>query len=109
MSVGFCAAILLAPTLVVVISPAIAVAPAAAGSRLNGRLLDRDGKVVGSIRQEPVGRYSLFDAQSRRLGYGRESADGRTIEFFAPDGRRLFQLERDRAPRSVRPDPVPGR
>ena len=89
----FCTAIVVVQV-VVVGGAAIGFAPAAAGSALNGRLLDRDGKAVGSIRQEPSGRYSLFDTESRRLGYGRESADGRTVEFFAPDGRRLLQLKR---------------
>ena len=108
MSARFWAVVLLI-ALVVVGGTAAAVAPAVAGNSLDARLLNRDGSAVGSIRQEPLGRYSLFDTQSRRLGYGRESADGRTIEFFAPDGRRLFKLKRDSRPGFGRPDPVPGR
>ena len=108
MSLRFHAVILLMPLVVLGGTAAIAVARAGAGSALNGRLLDRHGKAVGSIRQEPLRRYSVFDAQSRRLGYGRESADGRAIEFFAPDGRRLFELRPEGTPRGLGSDRAPA-
>lgn len=73
-------------------------AVAAAGGTIDGRIFDRDGKRIGEIRRDRWGGYEIFDEKSRRLGYGRESSDGRTIEFFAPDGRRLFELRRDDPP-----------
>jgi len=66
-----------------------------AAGDLDGRILDPAGKRLGEIRRDPWGGYSLLDDKSRRLGYGRESPDGRAVEFFAPDGRRLFEIRSD--------------
>ena len=47
---------------------------------------------------QPDGRVDLYDARSRRQGYGRVRPDG-SVDLFTPDGRRLDAL----------PVPVPKR
>ena len=87
---------LLIVALAVAVIAVVALRPATiAAGDLDGRILDPAGKRLGEIRRDPWGGYSIFDDKSRRLGYGRESPDGRAVEFFAPDGRRLFEIRRD--------------
>jgi hypothetical protein len=50
-------------------------------------LYDSDGHRVGSLRQEGS-RLDLFDAESRRVGWGRCDAFGR-CEVFDREGRRI--------------------
>jgi len=51
----------------------VAIALAAAGTL---DLYDRDGKRAGTVREGPGGRADVFDAESRRVGWGRRNTDG---------------------------------
>ncbi len=54
----------------------------------------RTGERVGTLRESLGGHMDLYDAESRRAGWGRRIADG-SIELFALDGSRLGMITRD--------------
>ncbi len=67
-------------------------------------VFDKDGNRKGKVVERTPGNFDLFDKNSNRLGYGRVSPyDGKTIEFFDPQGRRLFEIRRDRPASPRRP------
>lgn len=58
-------------------------------------LLNERGEVVGRVQERPGGSIDVFDADSNRLGWGRQSRTG-DVELFDVRGRRLGTWQRDR-------------
>jgi hypothetical protein len=87
----------------VLLVPALALSPGRPAAAADGRdesrsvlgsgtLVDPEGRRRGEVR-ERAGGYDLYAPDGRRLGWGRPSGvDPNRIEFFAPDGKRLFDL-----------------
>ena len=67
-------------------------APAAGEDRVEIR--DRDGVLRGRAIVRP-GSVDLFDANSNRLGWGRQDSRG-NVELFDTQGNRLGTWQRDR-------------
>jgi hypothetical protein len=58
------------------------------------RVLDRDGRRVGEVRENPYGGVDIYDAKGNRLGYGRTSPyDPKTLELFDARGRRGIDVQ----------------
>lgn len=58
-------------------------------------LLNEQGDVVARVQERPGGSIDLFDADSNRIGWGRQSRTG-DVELFDTRGNRLGIWHRDR-------------
>lgn len=53
-----------------------------------GDVRDTAGNKIGTVKPNPLGGFDVYSRDGTRLGRGRATPDGRTIELLKPDGER---------------------
>lgn len=73
----------------------LVVGAAEAGER--GGRIRHGGKSVGTVKENRLGGYDLYDRKGNRVGHARRSRIApRTLEIFSPDGKRLGTVKEGR-------------